>query len=203
MPSSGADRPGSNPCSAADQPRQGEHELSVWSGDDIRAFLTATADDREAPLWRLLLATGMRRGEALGLRWSDIDLARNLVNVRQTRSMVGAVVETGTPKTRAGSRAVSLDPATTAVLRAFKRRQAEERLLIGEWKDDTGLVGVEADGSPIHPQVLTRRFKAATKRATAIHPAARAEALVRHGSNSGRRARQGRCRSASATRTSP
>jgi integrase len=56
-------------------PVPGRSELVTWSADEVRAFLDAVGDDRLMPAYRLLAATGMRRGEALGLRWSDVDLA--------------------------------------------------------------------------------------------------------------------------------
>jgi integrase len=50
-------------------------ELTTWAAADVRRFLDAVADDRLMPAYRLLAATGMRRGEVLGLRWADVDLA--------------------------------------------------------------------------------------------------------------------------------
>src|SRR5450759_29221 len=66
-----------NPIDAADPPSirgDGNRELKTWSAAQLKAFLTATHDDRLGPVWHLLAMTGMRRGEALGLRWEDVDL---------------------------------------------------------------------------------------------------------------------------------
>ena len=90
----------------------------TWTGEEMRAFLAATMDDRFAPLWRLAFATGMRRGELLGLRWSDVDLVASRLTVRQTRLIVDSTVETGMPKSRAGGRTIALDVVTVAALRA-------------------------------------------------------------------------------------
>lgn len=155
-----------NPSAAADQPRKPEVQLDVWSGEEMRAFLAATIDDRLAPVWRLLLTTGMRRGEVCGLRWHDVDLTAGRVSIRHTRGMVDSRVEAGTPKTRSGSRTIALDPVTVAALRAWRRAQTEERLVMGAgWLNVEDLLVTEADGSPVHPQVLSRRFKAAAQRA--------------------------------------
>lgn len=154
-----------NPCDAADQPRRAEVELAVWTGEQMRAFLAVSADDRLAPMWRLLLTTGMRRGELLGLRWTDVDFASGRLTIRQTRGMVESRVEAGTPKTRAGSRTIAVDPVTVAALKAWKRQQAVERLAMGAgWQDLDGLIVLEPDGTAVHPQVLSRRFKAAARR---------------------------------------
>ncbi len=79
-----------NPCDAADQPRNDPPEMLAWSAEELRLFLAHVADDRLSATWRLLATTGLRRGELLGLRWSDVDLDRGTIAVRQTRIMVNA-----------------------------------------------------------------------------------------------------------------
>lgn len=93
----------------------------MWTGDEASAFLSHVATQRLGPLWRLALATGLRRGELLGLRWSDMDLATARLTVAQARVTAGTVT-TGRPKTKAGSRVVALDPETVATLRGWERR---------------------------------------------------------------------------------
>lgn len=63
-----------NPCDAVIAPRRADTEMKVWSLEEARRFLAYVAGDRLAPMWRLFLATGMRRGEVAGLRWIDVDL---------------------------------------------------------------------------------------------------------------------------------
>ena len=66
-----------NPCDAADPPRMsriGTSEMKSWSAKELQTFLSMTKDDRLNPLWHALATTGMRRGEALGLRWADVDV---------------------------------------------------------------------------------------------------------------------------------
>jgi integrase len=53
----------------------------IWTAEQLASFLTATTDDRLAVLWRLLAMTGCRRGEALGLRWQDVDLTAGTVTI--------------------------------------------------------------------------------------------------------------------------
>ncbi len=150
-----------NPCDAADQPRKAEPEMRLWTIEQMRLFMGSVEGDRFAGVWRLLLTTGMRRGEVLGIRWSDIDLAAGRLTIRQTTTMVAGRPETGTPKSRAGSRTISLDPGTILTLKTWRKVQAAEHLRMGaDWSDVRGLMATEPDGSAVHPQVFSRRFKA-------------------------------------------
>ena len=76
-----------NPADQADPPRARPSEqvrARTWTGEEIARFLDATADSRYSPLWRLIATTGLRRGEALGLFWNDIDLAKGRLSVNRT-----------------------------------------------------------------------------------------------------------------------
>ena len=155
-----------NPCDAADQPRKNEPEMKVWTSEQLGRFIATTADDRLGDVWRLFSTTGMRRGEVLGLRWADVDLAGKRLTVRQVRTMTSSGVIVGTPKTKAGVRRMALDDGTVSALKRWKRAQSEERLVMGEgWQGaEHDLVVTEHDGSPLHPKALTRRFHSSTKR---------------------------------------
>jgi integrase len=63
-----------NPATTVDLPRPSPVASSAWTSKGVAAFLTATQDDHLAVLYRLLVLTGLRRGEAVGLRWFDLDL---------------------------------------------------------------------------------------------------------------------------------
>jgi integrase len=120
-----------NPADAADPPRGGQKSDGVraWDAPTLRQFLSASSEsgDRLYPLWVLLATTGMRRGEALGLRWSDVDLDAGRLRVVQTIIQVRSKVTVGEPKTARGRRPVALDAGTVAVLREHRRRSLEER----------------------------------------------------------------------------
>lgn len=133
----------------------------TWSAAELRAFLGSVAEDRLYPLWLLYATTGLRRGEALGLRWSSLDLAAARLSVREARVVAGADVIASTPKTEPGRRAVALDPASVAALRAHRKRQLEERLAWGPAYADEGYVFCREDGKPLHPDDVSKRFTAA------------------------------------------
>src|SRR5207245_2063569 len=123
-----------NPADLANPPKLGamtERECSTWTAAELRGFLSAVEGDRLYGLWHLLATTGMRRGEALGLRWSDVDLDAGRAAVRQTLICVGQEPRFSTPKTRKGNRVVDLDERTVAALRAHRARQLADRLAWG------------------------------------------------------------------------
>jgi integrase len=122
-----------NVAALADPPRAGTtREMRVWNADELGRFLTSTKGDRLAPLYHVLASTGMRRGEALGGRWGDLDLDNATWQVRRTLlpSTTGGTID-GAPKTARGRRSVALDAGTVKVLRNWRRAQLEERLAWG------------------------------------------------------------------------
>ncbi len=153
-----------SPATDARLPRRAHREMTAWTEGEAAAFLASVVDDRMFPLWRLALATGLRRGELCRLRWKDVDLAVGVVVVASTRVVADAVV-TGEPKTKAGARIVALDRDTVAALASWKRRQAQERLAAGASWADSGLVFVDEHGVPPHPETLTRWWREAVERA--------------------------------------
>jgi integrase len=151
-----------NPAAVAKPPsaRQATApEMRTWTRDQLRAFLTAEDGDRLYPLWVLFATTGVRRGEALGLRWRDVDLDAATVAIRQTiGSIAGKVVASSSTKS-GKARVVDLDPTTVAVLRSHRARQAQERLAIGAGYRDAGLVFADVTGREMHPERLSRTFQ--------------------------------------------
>ncbi|MGI8608892.1 MAG: site-specific integrase [Candidatus Dormibacteria bacterium] len=133
-----------------------------WSPAELRQFLVEVSDERDYPLWRLAACTGMRRGELLGLRWSDLDFDRaTLVVVRQLVRN-GAVVELVSPKTPAGRRTVFIDPVTLAALSAYRASELEARSAVGIGPD---LVFCTVKGRPRDPDSVTHQFIARGVRA--------------------------------------
>jgi len=151
-----------NPADAADPPRgttSGSPDMVTWTAEELARFLDgARSIDRHWAAYLLLATTGMRRGEALGLRWSDLDLAACRAAIRQTVVTVNHEVHFGTPKTAKGRRTVTLDAVTIAGLREHRKAQAAERLLMGAGWRDHDLVFARVDGSPLHPERFSRSF---------------------------------------------
>jgi integrase len=158
-----------NVAEHASPPQPGAPRPRVWDAGQLRAFLDATADDPLAAAWVLLATTGVNRGELLGLEWRNVDLdAGSITIARQVTLADGQPVVTD-PKTHRRRRTIALDADTVADLRAHAARQQDQVLEAGSLWQETGLVFTREDGSPIHPERLSRRFKTLTRRALLPH----------------------------------
>ena len=141
------------------RPKVTAAEMSTWTPDQAATFRAHVADDRLAACWLLTLA-GLRRSEVLGLLWADVDHDAGTITVAQGRVVVGGGTVTGAPKSTRSARTLPMPPDVLAALRAFKTRQAAEHLALGAGWPDTGLVAVNADGSPIRPETYSKAFAA-------------------------------------------
>lgn len=140
-------------------PRWEKPDLAVWDSSQIGQFLrhTTTSGDYLAPIWRLLLVTGLRRGEVLGLRWNDLDSVEGTVTVVQTRIEIGGKTVTQSPKTNRSRRTVSIDGETVYALNMMRDAQDRAAAKLGGWHSD--LICTALDGQPIEPEALTRKFQ--------------------------------------------
>ncbi len=129
--------------------------MQTWSSSELARFLESVRDDRLFACWRFLAMTGCRRGEALGLRWRDLDLDSGRATIVQTVVANRALSETKTDRSR---RTIALDEASVAALRRHRQSQDEERWILGASYEDNQLVFCREDGSPIWPRSLTRSF---------------------------------------------
>ena len=154
-----------NVADAVEPPRAKRAQVAAWAPDDVTRFLDAADGDTYAPIWLVALATGMRRGELLGLQWADIDLARSELQVRRSLVEVDGKPVFQEPKTASGRRKVALSAATVDALRAHRTRQLERRLALGAAWRDLDLVFATADGGPIVPANLFRAFRRIVARA--------------------------------------
>jgi integrase len=97
-------------------------------------------------------------GEVLGLQWNDVDLDAQRLSVHRSLVNVAYELTLSDVKTANGRRTIDLDDRTVAVLRAWRKRQIEERLLAGERSGDASLVFAHPNSSPIHPDYFSQCF---------------------------------------------
>jgi integrase len=156
---------GRNPIAGVRRPRSETKSMRVWTTAEAKAFLEATAHDRLAFAWALLLTRGLRRGELCGLKWSAIDLDAGTLRIDATRTIVNGEAVPSLPKTAAGLRSISLDAHLVSLLRTLKARQAAEKLAAGPTYEDGGFLVADELGRPYRPDTISGWFDVKVKEA--------------------------------------
>jgi integrase len=150
---------GRNPADAVSVPRPGRGEMRTLSEDELRRLFVAAADDRLHALWVLLGTTGMRVGEALALRWDDVDLQTGRLEVRRAlQRQRGRGLVFVEPKSARSRRGIHLAAGTVAALQAHRARQNDERAFMGRGWTDQGMVFCTMHGGPLEHSTVTYAF---------------------------------------------
>ncbi len=132
--------------------------VMVWTPEQTGQFLDFISGDRLYPLYHLIAYRGPRRGEACGVRWTDLNRAAGHLTIAEQLVQLGWAVEAGEPKSDAGGRVIALDKLTLAVLDAWRKRQIAERLAWGSAWVNSGRIFTHEDGSEWHPAEVTKHF---------------------------------------------
>lgn len=142
----------------------------AWNAQQVRRFVDAAGADRLRAAYVVAVNNGLRRGEVLGLRWSDVDLTEGRLSVCQSLGVINHELDFTTTKTRNSRRSFYVDAVTVEALREHRELQNEDRLAWGAaWRDERGLVFTREDGSPVHPNWMIRQF-ARSARAAGLPP---------------------------------
>lgn len=149
-----------NPAHGAILPRQDHKETQVLNEDQVNQFLIAIKDSRLKTLYHLALSTGMRQGELLGLKWSDLDWNSATLRIRrQLQCIVGKGLVFGDLKTHSSLRTIKLGNYVLNELREQKLRQKTEIEWAGrQWKDND-LIFPTSIGTPVNSSNLVKDFK--------------------------------------------
>jgi integrase len=147
-------------------PRPQRHETRTLNPEQSIALLQGARGDRLEALYVVTLVTGIRQGEVLGLRWSDVDLEAGTITLRKQLQRIDRQYVLTEPKTSNSRRVLPLLPLAVDALRSHRKRQTEERLVAGPaWHNEYELVFTTVAGSPLHWRVVVVRFKALLKHA--------------------------------------
>ena len=140
-------------------PRVPKAEVHPLTPAEVKRLLTTVQEDRLSALYTVAVAVGLRQGEMLGLRWSDVNLEASTLTVRTSLQWHDGYPQFTEPKTAKSRRTVRLPDACIQALHAHRGRQTLERDYVGTaWRNKENLVFVREDGSPLTRSVVTHRF---------------------------------------------
>jgi integrase len=159
-----------NPARQVRPPRPPSREIKILEKGEITTLINTA---KEAGLYVPVLVavtTGMRRGELLALRWSDVDLKAASLTVNQSLERIKGKFEFKSPKTKTSRRTISLPAIAVDALREHYRTQLEERFKLGFGRDPRAVVFSRSDGQPMDPDTLSKSFRrlVATAKVTPI-----------------------------------
>ncbi|MBQ6148326.1 MAG: site-specific integrase [Oscillospiraceae bacterium] len=146
-----------NVAKRANPPKLQPHEVNFYDEDVAKRILAAA--DAESPKWKTLLYvlmfSGVRKGELLGLRWSNVDYLNNTISVKENilyEPDIGVYVDT--PKTPKSLRTISLPSSIMGMLKELQQLQETERQRVGAYPDCNGYIFANEDGAPMHPDSI-------------------------------------------------
>ena len=147
-----------NAAALVEPPRQTAPEVTPCSPAEARAALDAAERNRLCTLFRLALTLGLRQGEVLGLRWTDVDLDVGVLHVRHALQRIDGVLTLKKPKTEKSRRTLHLPPSLASGLRAHWVVQLEERLLAGPRWQERDFVFTTRAGTPLDARNVIRTW---------------------------------------------
>lgn len=169
-----------SPALLAKAPSLDEDDVEPYDVPEIQRLLEAAAQRRNSARWALALALGLRQGEALGLRWDDVDLDKATIRVRRGRlrpkyehgcggtcgrkpgycpQRKNTRPATRRVKSKAGRRTIGLPPQLVALLRKHRADQEAERATARQLWRDEGWVFATPTGGPLNPNTDYHEWK--------------------------------------------
>jgi integrase len=154
-----------NVASLSRSPRETRKEGRTLSPEQAKHFLDFLKGHHNEALYAVMLSTGLRRGEALGLMWKDFDRETGVLQIRRQLKREGGVLVTSDTKTAKSRRAVNLPTPRLKVLLLHERRQLDEKEILGTAWIETGFIFTSTVGTPIDPRNFYREFTAICRNA--------------------------------------
>jgi integrase len=154
-----------NPAALLKQPAIPRTEARHLTRSELAALMTELSGTRCERVITMIAHTGLRKGEALALRWSDIDLDKGTLRIAGTLARLNGQLVVSEPKTQKSRRTLPLTPPVIALLKAQHTAQAADKLKAGSLWADSGNVFTSETGHPLDPRNVLRAVETASRRA--------------------------------------
>ena len=154
-----------NVATMVDAPQVRRQEVQPYTPEEARIMLQAISQDRFEALYSAAMALGIRQGEALGLKWPDLDFGTGTLTVRNSLQRVGGKLTLVEVKAQKSRRTITLPAVVIAAFRRHRERQDDERRFAGERWQETGFIFTTSIGTPLDGSSVTHRFQAILKTA--------------------------------------
>jgi len=157
---------GRNVCQLVDPPSAGRYEVNLPQDEAVAHILEFSRETPYGAVFHFMAYTGVRRGEALALKWESVDLERGVASIVETlQRLRGKGLVFLPPKSSAGRRGIALDTSTIEMLREHRGQQLLHKVALEGAYQDRGLVFPGPWGGPLDPSVLTRNWERLARRA--------------------------------------
>jgi len=154
-----------NVARLVDLPAYERKEIKPWSSDEATTFLSSARGHAWEPGYLLIIVYGLRRGEALGLRWEDVDFKNGCFHVRQQIQRIDGSLQAGPVKTSSGRRTLPLLSTLRDVLVARAALLGFDEDALNSGRVPTGLIVTSKTGAPVEPGNFARTFHMLSSRA--------------------------------------
>jgi integrase len=151
---------GYNPMDAVERPKVETQEFHIFTEEQARTLLAATKGHLYEALFYLALTTGLRKGELLGLMWSDVDWEKRTLRIeRQLQQANWSSAKLVPTKTKSGRRQIKLGKGGLAMLEAHRQKQESQRIQAGDGWKENGMIFITSVGTYIDQTKVSREFK--------------------------------------------
>lgn len=144
-----------NPCAKVTLPKNEQTEKKIYTPEQVQKFLTLLNDEplKYRTFFNLMIYSGFRRSEMLGLEWKDIDFENNIISIKRTSNYTSERgIYTDTTKTKRSKRVLKISPYIMGILKELKDEQDEEALRLGDKWVESDRLFVKGNGEPMNNQ---------------------------------------------------
>lgn len=154
----------SNPCEFVELPKKEQFEASYYNTSQVKALFKAIEGDPLEPMIKITALYGLRRSEALGIKWDSIDFESRRLTIKHTVVVVKSKVEKDNTKNRSSRRSFALTDEAMQIFEDLSKAEDENRRFFGSGYNKNDYVFKWPDGTPFRPDYVTRHFRVLLKK---------------------------------------